>query len=60
MKLHRLYILYRLPSILMLDWTEVTKEESTEAKIRGQVLTSVTYLLPHLLTYSLTYLLAYT
>jgi len=35
-RLYRLYVLYRVPQLLVLDWENVTKEEREEARRRGQ------------------------
>jgi hypothetical protein len=35
-RLYRLYVLHRLPQLLVLDWEPVTADERAEAKIRGQ------------------------
>lgn len=35
-RLNRLYILYRIPKLLMLDCAEITTQERKDAKVRGQ------------------------
>mmetsp|Transcript_11836 Transcript_11836/g.32007 ORF Transcript_11836/g.32007 Transcript_11836/m.32007 type:complete len:131 (+) Transcript_11836:3835-4227(+) len=35
-RLYRLYVLFRIPDLLMLDSTDVTAEERGEAAVRGQ------------------------